>query len=144
MQPLPAPLLLKGWLKIQSTRDPRRWKERYAVVHVTENLLRWFRDESEAPEAGKSGWSMNLYQSQIIALEKLAYDGISGPKEVWDLVDPDTDSTSNSEGEQPMIKSADAFKAKVDETEDAVRELSRLMVLNEDPSLRREAAAYLE
>lgn len=87
---------------------------------------------------------MNLYQSQIIALEKLAYDGISGPKEAWDLVDPDTDSTSNSEGEQPMTRSADAFKAKVDETEDAVRELSRLMVLNEDPNLRREAAAYLE
>ena len=34
--------------------------------------------------------------------------------------------------------------AKVEDTAEALRQVCRLMVLNEDPQLRREAATYLE
>jgi len=77
-----AALAKEGWLKLQTTRDPRRWKPRYFVCDVRSHSLRWYRDKSKAPSGHKAGWELNLQNAQIVLLEKFEYDKMSGPTEV--------------------------------------------------------------
>ena len=39
----------RGWLRLQSTRDPRRWKRRFFDLRVAQNKLTWYRDEHGEP-----------------------------------------------------------------------------------------------
>ena len=144
-----AALSKEGWLKLQTTRDPRRWKPRYFVCDVRKHSLYWYRDKSKSAVAHKAGWELNLQNAQIVLLEKLEYEKMSGPTEIWDLVDPDTDSTSNSEGEVPeggrtfdlLSQHQTASKEEIGE---ALMEMARVMVLNMPPQRRRDASTYLE
>ena len=69
-----AMMTRKGWLSLQSVRDPRRWKRRFFVCTVVDNMLKWFRANSEDLAESKKGWRLNLYGAQIIPLERLEYD----------------------------------------------------------------------
>lgn len=144
-----AALAKEGWLKLQTTRDPRRWKPRYFECDVRKHTLSWWRDKSKSAVMHKPGWELNLQNAQIVLLEKLEYDKMSGPTEVWDLVDPDTDSTSNTDGEAPEAgRSFDMIAqhqtASHAQIEEALTEMCRVMVLRMPPLQRRDASTYLE
>jgi hypothetical protein len=144
-----AALAKEGWLKLQTTRDPRRWKPRYFVCDVRGHSLRWYRDKSKAPAGHKAGWELNLQNAQIVLLEKFEYDKMSGPTEIWDLVDPDTDSTSNSEGEAPSggVTSFDMLSqhqtASKEQVEEALAEMCHVQVrtIHDDTPDHRVASA---
>ena len=43
---------------------------------------------------GKAKWRLDLVHAQLMGLDRMEYDRVSGAKTKWDTVDPDTGITT--------------------------------------------------
>ncbi|EKX51451.1 hypothetical protein GUITHDRAFT_134381 [Guillardia theta CCMP2712] len=131
----------KGWLKVQSTRDPQFWKERYFLLDTQAQKLTWSYDINVR---GKRNWKIMLGMADIVRLEPMKLEQIpAGMREDWSLLFRDLEgSTSDGDG----VYSEDHIVVGGDEKESlrvAIVEAARLKVMDTDPNFRRKVANEL-